>query len=371
MPALIEGQPIYIKGSSAKPYELKNTGGVFSCSCPAWRNQSVHIDKRTCKHLKLHCGEASELARIGAIAPNRIVTANAADAQTILDRVALQERKLRPDEKAKLNGPKLLLAHPWDGELDPTGWWMSEKLDGVRALYKDGRFVSRQGNEYGPPDWFRQGLGDRTLDGELFLGRAEFAKTISIVKSQNSGDAWKEITFRVFDAPEIGLAFEARTEFCKQTLSAAPYAKVLDQTLCEGVTHLKRELFRIEAIGGEGLMLRRPGSLYEPGRSHTLLKVKSFYDSEAEVVGHLSGKGRLKGMLGALRMRTVRDANLVVGGKSCLLRAGVEFELGTGMADSHRRLPPKVGSVVTFSFQELSKDGIPRFPVFVAVRNYE
>lgn len=51
MPELLDGQTAEMQGSGAKPYVLKNTGGVYSCTCPAWRNQSVAIDKRTCKHL--------------------------------------------------------------------------------------------------------------------------------------------------------------------------------------------------------------------------------------------------------------------------------------------------------------------------------
>jgi hypothetical protein len=77
MPALIEGQPIYIQGSAAKPYTLKNVGGVYSCDCVAWRMQSLPIDKRTCKHLKSHCGAAAEAARIGG---TKTVTTAAAPA---------------------------------------------------------------------------------------------------------------------------------------------------------------------------------------------------------------------------------------------------------------------------------------------------
>src|SRR5512135_3016858 len=73
MPQLIEGSPVEVQGSGAKPYVLKNVGGVYSCSCPAWRNQSLPIDKRTCKHLRSHCGSANEDARVGgmpAMAPS-------------------------------------------------------------------------------------------------------------------------------------------------------------------------------------------------------------------------------------------------------------------------------------------------------------
>src|SRR3954452_21489727 len=69
MPDLADGETFLMQGSAAKPYELKNTGGVYSCSCPAWRNQSVAIERRTCKHLKKYRGDAAETARCGAAPP--------------------------------------------------------------------------------------------------------------------------------------------------------------------------------------------------------------------------------------------------------------------------------------------------------------
>ena len=52
MPDLADGESTTMKGSGATPYTLKNSGGVYSCTCPAWRNQSLPPDRRTCKHLR-------------------------------------------------------------------------------------------------------------------------------------------------------------------------------------------------------------------------------------------------------------------------------------------------------------------------------
>ncbi len=82
-----------------------------------------------------------------------------------------------------------------------------------------------------------------------------------------------------------------------------PNADLLPQMCCRGDQHLQQELQRVLALGGEGLMLREPGSHYEPGRSSTLLKVKQFHDAEAAVIGHLPGGGRHKGRLGALEVQ--------------------------------------------------------------------
>jgi DNA ligase 1 len=99
--------------------------------------------------------------------------------------------------------------------------------------------------------------------------------------------------------------------------------------------------------------LRQPGSTYEAGRSFTLLKIKNFRDAEAVVLNLQPGKGKFKGMLGALGVR---------------LPDGTESPVGTGLSDAERVNPPPVGSVITFRSQELSDGGVPRFPSFVRVR---
>src|SRR6202140_4334899 len=143
MPDLADGESCEMKGSGAKPYVLKNVGGVYSCSCPAWRNQSTAIERRTCKHLRKLRGDAAEETRIGSALP-------------------------APPREAKelVKAPPLLLAESWDGALDPTGWWLSEKLDGVRAYWDGKQFLSRLGNVYHAPDWFLAGLPGEPLHGE-------------------------------------------------------------------------------------------------------------------------------------------------------------------------------------------------------------
>src|SRR5580658_1746325 len=144
MPDLQDGQTTEMQGSGAKPYVLKNTGGVYSCSCPAWRNQSVAIEKRTCKHLRKLRGDAAEETRVGGALPQR-------------------PQKTADGEQHQASAP-VLLAERWDNQTDLTGWWMSEKLDGVRAYWDGKQFLSRQGNLYHAPDWFVAGLPDVALD---------------------------------------------------------------------------------------------------------------------------------------------------------------------------------------------------------------
>jgi DNA ligase-1 len=332
MPDLRDGESVEMQGSGTRPYVLKNVGGVYSCTCPAWRNQSVGIERRTCKHLRKLRGDAAEEARIGAALPTT------------------------PKEaKDPAQAPALLLAETWDCLIDPAGWWLSEKLDGVRAYWDGKQFLSRLGNLFHAPDWFLAGLPDVPLDGELWLGRRLFQRTVSVVRRQDKSDLWKDLTYVVFDAPALDKSFEGRLAFVQDCLRQRrpPHARAHEHLLCKGLGHLREELARLEALGGEGLMLRRAGSRYEGGRSSTLLKVKSFRDAEARVVKHQEGAGRHKGRLGALLVE---------------LGDGTTFAVGTGFSDAEREDPPPVGSVITFRYQELSEAGVPRFPSFVGVR---
>ncbi len=256
----------------------------------------------------------------------------------------------------KTEAPPLLLAESWDNSTDPTDWWLSEKLDGVRAWWTGSYFQSRQGNTFHAPAWFVDGLPDMPLDGELWLARKAFQRTVSIVRRHDGPDSWREIKFRIFDAPPVSGPFEDRIEYLCETFSRLrhPHASVLPQLRCRGVDHLREELDRIESLGGEGLMLRQPGSRYEAGRSATLLKAKRFHDAEARVIAHLPGAGRHKGRLGALAV---------------VLPDGTEFSVGTGFCDAQREQPPAVGSLITFRYQELTDRGVPRFPTFVRVRH--
>src|SRR5208283_862726 len=145
----------------------------------------------TCKHLRAFRGEAEEEARIGQALPSKPVKTSSRDS----------------------TAPPLLLAETWDNQVDLAGWWMSEKLDGVRAYWDGKAFISRLGNLYHAPDWFIDGLPKFPLDGELWIDRKKFQRTVSIVKRQDKSDHWKEVTFRVFDAPAVHGDFVSRLRF--------------------------------------------------------------------------------------------------------------------------------------------------------------
>jgi len=345
---LADGTSIEVQGSSSR-YTLSRNGRVYMCSCPAWKNQGAVIDRRTCKHLRAYLGDAAEAQRVGAAATGSgSPTGNPglpADKPGRTSGAAVK----------KATAPPILLAHKWEVDHDPAGWWMSEKLDGVRAYWDGETFVSRLGNSFVAPAWFTADLPADTLDGELWVDRKKFARAISIVRSGAAGDDWREVRYVVFDAPNAKGSFEQRAAHAQKVLAraAAPHASWHEHVPCSGFEHLRDELARVEALGGEGLMLRQPGSPYVVGRSTTLLKVKTFQDAEARVVGHAPGTGKHKGRLGALVVE---------------LASGTRFNVGTGFSDAERAAPPPIGAIVAFRYQELSDDGVPRFPSYVGER---
>ena len=342
---LADGETTEVKGSSNAVYTLKNSGGVYSCTCPAWAHQNLGIERRTCKHLRALRGDDAEKERLG--------TAELAGKPVRAPRVKSSD-DAGDDASGDSQEPPLLLAHKWETDIDISGWWLSEKLDGVRAYWDGTQLLSRLGNKFHAPPWFTEALPKTPLDGELWGGRKLFQRTVGIVKRQDQSPLWKDLLYVVFDAPAFDGTFEERMGHLEASLGEGQtYARVHAQIPCTGLDHVREELARVEGLGGEGLMARRPKSRYEAGRSNTLLKVKTFKDAEARVIGHVEGLGKHKGRLGALLVE---------------LADGTRFNVGTGFSDRERESPPEIGSLITFRYQELSDGGVPRFPSFVAER---
>lgn len=247
------------------------------------------------------------------------------------------------------NAPPLLLAEVLRGEVDVTRYWVSEKLDGARAVW-DGRSLRfRSGRPVHAPAWFIAGLPPEPLDGELWIARGRFDALSGIVRRQVPRDAdWRQVKYMVFEQPDGAGTFTDRIESLRGVVARAgvPWLQLVEQFRVADRQALQARLDEVVAGGGEGLMLHRDDALYLTGRSDALLKLKPLFDAEARVVGHLPGKGRLSGMLGALQVETP---------------AGLRFELGTGLSDAERRNPPPVGTLVTYQYRAVTPDGVPRF----------
>lgn len=96
-----------------------------------------------------------------------------------------------------------------------------------------------------------------------------------------NNDDYKLLNYLIFDAPSHEGPYEDRMQWLKETIPINDpncFAKIVTTERCQGRAHLQQRLTEVTQAGGEGLMLRRPGSHYEHRRSSTLLKVKTFRD---------------------------------------------------------------------------------------------
>ena len=252
--------------------------------------------------------------------------------------------------------PPAVLAREAAADIDPAPYWISEKLDGVRALWDGEVLRFRSGRVVNAPAWFVGALPSQALDGELWLGRKRFAEVSGIVrKHQPIEEEWRQVRYMIFELPGAVGDFSERVVAMRALVAQAalPWLVAVEQFRLGGNAALVGRLEAVIAGGGEGLMLHRADSHSHAGRSDALLKLKPWQDAEARVVGHLPGKGRLAGLLGALEVE---------------MDDGRRFRIGTGLSDAERRDPPPLGTQITFRYRGLTRHGLPRFASFWRVR---
>jgi DNA ligase-1 len=250
----------------------------------------------------------------------------------------------------------VMLAKPWLPSMDPAGYLVSEKLDGVRALW-DGRSLRfRSGRPIAAPDWFLGGLPAVALDGELWLGRRSFDALSGTVRKTIPVDAeWRAVRYMAFDLPEQAGAFALRAQRLTEVVASAhlPWLHALEQSRMDHSAALQAHLQEVVAAGGEGLVLHRADALWTVGRSDALRKLKMEPDEEGRVIAQVPGRGKYTGRMGALLLETPE---------------GRRFSLGTGFTDAQRSNPPAVGSVVTYRYRDHTAKGLPKFASFMRVR---
>lgn len=246
-----------------------------------------------------------------------------------------------------------VLATDWAPGTDPGGWLVSEKFDGVRALWDGERLRFRSGRDIAAPAWFLARLPRLPLDGELWLARGRFDALSGIVRSTVPDDpAWRQISYQVFELPGAGGVFQDRARQLVQRVAAQgwPPLQAVAQTRVKDAGTLQRRLDEVMAAGGEGLVLHQALAPEVSGRTPLLCKFKPLQDAEAVVVGHLPGRGRLAGRVGALQVQA---------------SDGRRFQIGTGLSDAQRADPPAVGTRITYTHQGLTGQGQPRFASYL------
>ena len=253
----------------------------------------------------------------------------------------------------------VMLATTWQDGLNPADYLVSEKLDGVRALWDGHTLRFRSGRPIAAPVWFIAGLPSVALDGELWAGRRSFEWLSGAVRKESAVDTeWHALRYMVFDLPQDGRIFAERAHSITEVVATArqPWLQAVAQAQLPDVQSLKNRLNQVVADGGEGLVLHRMDALWTAGRSDALRKLKPLPDEEGVVLAHVAGAGKYQGRMGALLLQTPQ---------------GQRFSLGTGFTDAQRADPPAVGSVVTYRYRDRTASGLPKFASFVRVREAE
>eukprot|EP01065_Artemidia_motanka_P023107 TRINITY_DN2753_c1_g1_i1.p1 TRINITY_DN2753_c1_g1~~TRINITY_DN2753_c1_g1_i1.p1 ORF type:complete len:361 (+),score=113.32 TRINITY_DN2753_c1_g1_i1:88-1170(+) len=342
-----------------------------------------------------------------------------------------------PNMLTGFRGPMLARMHKGAAFAPGAKLFMSEKLDGVRAVWgcKGSRslMLTRNANTI---EKIPAVLADRlhalqsriaqkahvppknlVLDGELWAGRGNFQKCVSLVRTASSDaeERWafstdsarseavetrkrlfvKELTagklptlswavqYMLFDFYHPEFSFEKRyalmREAVAQEAGVGGHGDVLrlvestplkyptgtkEATQAQITEMCRRFMKDIDKKKGgiaEGFMLRSATSLYEAGtRSRELVKVKGIDDHEGVCIGTMPGEGRLRGMVGALRCRWATK------------KGPVEFCVGSGLTDEQRSYKYVAKNIlnrpVTIEHLGVTEELKPRHPVFIITR---
>ena len=230
---------------------------------------------------------------------------------------------------------KLMLAENYDGR-DCVGFYASEKLDGVRAVWDGSKLTTKSGRIINAPEYFTATLPATPLDGELWMGRGTLEQMAAIVRRKKPiYSEWQNVRYCVFDLPnqDHSLAWKL---FVLEHFIAPIWKRVeiVAQNRIKSMAQMRSMYHDIVDNGGEGIMLRQCNQ----GRTDTLLKLKARQHSE--------------GICIAKNPETIT-----------LEWRGVQFNLTTRKAE--------LGDKVTFSYRGTTSKGIPREAGFAAVRDYE
>jgi DNA ligase-1 len=259
--------------------------------------------------------------------------------------------------------------------------FVSDKLDGIRAIAYEGAAYSRHGKLL--PNQFVQAHfkahGWHGLDGEIMLN--DPTKDFNDVQSEIMR-SWGSPDFRyeVFDSTlGLNLPFEQRlttvhTEVHRLAQKSERIKKII-HAKATSYEYLEQCYAEALANGFEGLITRDPTAPYKQGRStqkqQWMMKLKPIHDAEGIIIGFQELEHNLD-------TSTKQKGNMIGGntlGAFLVRWNNIEFAVGTGKGltaarrkefwDTRESL---LGLPLTFSFQELSKYGVPRFPRFKGIR---
>ena len=282
-------------------------------------------------------------------------------------------------EEPKFNLPLPMLAYKWQdrGKSMKFACYIQPKFDGFRCISNGELFWTRKGKLYLPKvvEHLRMNTNGLILDGELMLPPGHtFEQTTSAIKKFHP-ELTPLLCYNVFDAVPDGKQLREDSPFTERGMLVKEMLKqghnvgvVPDQvirvksSLCQTREEVAAWLGKALRAGYEGIMLRNPDGLYAINqRSKDLLKFKQFEDAEFEIVDVCDGRGREEGAIIYVCV-TSEGARFNVRPKGTIEeRKDIWERCKNGSFDPEHRM-------LTVRYQELTTDGIPRFPVGITIR---
>ncbi len=265
-----------------------------------------------------------------------------------------------------------MLAHDYNkrGKSIVFPCFAQKKLDGVRCVASGRGLFSRNGKGFPHLGFIQSEIaalgGEYLLDGELYSDTLSFQEIVGLVKKEKlrAQDAAKlqQIHLCVYDLVDTERTNEERLGVLQSLLKTpTAHLRLLETEECRSKEDVKTLHARFVSEGYEGLMLRNKAAKYRVGqRSADLQKYKEFEDAEYPVLGFKEGEGLEKGCVIWI-CRTTKGQEFAVRPRGTHEERAALFAEGTKY----------IGKFLTVRYQELTTDGIPRFPVGISFRDYE
>jgi DNA ligase-1 len=239
------------------------------------------------------------------------------------------------------------------------------KLDGARSIYNKGSFFSRVGKKFETLGHLVEELKnfDYIFDGEIYTHGMGFQSLISILKNNKIDTTRHELEYCIFDIVDTEKTMEERQTILRDIFEKNTFKniKLITSYKCENFEDILKKHSEFIRNDYEGTMIKNKDGKYKKKyRSKDLIKYKDFLDKEFKIIGFNEGRGLDAGCVIWICKTddnvvfTVRPKGTKEQRKNYLLNA-----------DSY------VNKFLTVKFQEYTKDGIPRFPVGICIRDYE
>ena len=336
-------------------------------------------------------GGAKITSKFTVAEPKNIGQANAttAEQQAEAEAIAKWKKKVKSgywEDKKDIDKVAFFqpqLAHKWNDHKDGVNWvngvYVSPKMDGLRCVITQYGSFSRNGNEFVAFPHILRELApifekhpDLVLDGECYTHKLknDFNKIISLAKKSKPTpddivESEKYLEYWIFDCPSHPGGYHDRYQWLHETILKNYYnnkwIKLCIHKIVKTHAELEENLKYYLENGFEGLMVNIYDGKYEQKRSKNVLKYKLFQDEEFRIVDIMEGVGNRSGMFG----------NAVLE-----MKDGKTFDSSArGSQEFYKRLLNEkadlIGKMATVRFQNLTPDGIPRFPVIVGIRDYD